>query len=90
MEIPGERECTACGARWSYYETGEVTCPECGSIRSVGVEDPAAHTAGQARLDLTAVREMVETESLRTVADEAADVAADYLRSAGFVHAGEL
>lgn len=90
MEIPGERECTACGARWSYYETGEVTCPQCGSIRSVGVEDPATHTAGRARLDLSAVRKMVEQQPLRTVADEAADVTADYLRTAGFVHAGEL
>jgi uncharacterized Zn finger protein (UPF0148 family) len=90
MELPGERECTDCGARWSYYETGEVTCPECGSIRSVGVGDPATHTAGTERFDLSAVREQVEERPLRRVADEAADVAADYLRTAGFVHAGEL
>lgn len=90
MEIPGNRECTACGAQWSYYETSEVTCPECGSIRSVGVEESATHTAGRARFNLSAVRERVDEEPLRTVADEAADVAAEYLRTAGFVHAGEL
>jgi len=90
MEIPGERECTACGARWSYYETGEVTCPGCGSIRSVGVDEPATHTAGRARFDLSAVRKQVEEQPPRAVADEAADVAADYLRTAGFVNAGEL
>jgi len=90
MEIPGERECTACGAQWSYYETGEVTCPRCGSVRSVGVEEPATHTAGRATLDLSAVREQVKEQPPRMVADEAADVAADYLRTAGFVDAGEL
>jgi len=90
MEIRGERECTACGTRWSYYETGEITCPSCGSVRSVGVGDPATHTAGTGTLDLSPVRELVEKRPLREVADEAADVAAGYLRTAGFVHAGEL
>jgi uncharacterized Zn finger protein (UPF0148 family) len=90
MEIPGDRECTACGARWSYYETGEVTCPECGSLRSVGVEDAAAHTAGTERLDLSPVRELVDEDPLRVVADEAADTTAEYLRGAGFVRGGEL
>lgn len=90
MELPGERECTDCGTRWSYYETGEVTCPDCGSIRSVGVDDPETHTAGTATLDLSAVRRQVDETALRAVADEAADIAADYLRTAGFVRAGEL
>jgi uncharacterized Zn finger protein (UPF0148 family) len=90
MEIRGERECTDCGTRWSYYETGEVTCPDCGSVRSVSVDDPAPHTAGTARLDLSAVRELVDERPLREVADEAASTAADYLQTAGFVHAGEL
>jgi hypothetical protein len=90
MELRGERECTACGARWSYYETGEITCPDCGSPRSVSVEAAAAHTAGVGRFELTSVREQVGAEPLRTVADTAADTAAEYLRTAGFVHAGEL
>lgn len=90
MEIRGERQCTACGRHWSYYETGEVSCPACGSARSVSVDDPEPHTAGTATLDLSPVREQVDEEPLRAVADEAASVAAAYLRSAGFVHAGEL
>lgn len=90
MEIRGERRCTACGRRWSYYETGEVSCPDCGSLRSVSVEEPEPHTAGTATLGLSPVRQQVDDRPLREVADESASVAADFLRSAGFVHAGEL
>lgn len=90
MEIRGERECAACGRRWSYYETGSVTCPDCGSVRSVGVGDRAEHTAGGATLDLTPVRQAVDEEPLDSVAGRAADRAAEYVRQAGFVHAGDL
>jgi uncharacterized Zn finger protein (UPF0148 family) len=90
MEIRGERECSACGRRWSYYETGSVTCPECGSHRSVGVGERAEHTTGPAEFDLTAVREAVDGESLPAVAEMAAERGADYVRQAGFVHAGDL
>ena len=90
MEIRGERECQSCGARWSYYETGEITCPECGSVRSVGLDDPAEHTAGTATLDLTAVRADVDDVPFRDLADRAAVEMRSYLRTAGFVHAGEL
>ena len=90
MEIRGERECSACGHRWSYYETGGVTCPECGSHRSTGVGERAEHTAGTGGFDLTPVREAVDEESLAAVAEDAADRAADYVRQAGFVHAGDL
>ena len=90
MKVRGERECSDCGARWSYYETGEITCPDCGSIRSVGVGERTEHTAGTATLDLSAVKAQVETEDLRTLADEAAGATREYLRSAGFVHAGSL
>jgi len=90
MEISGERECTDCGTRWSYYETGTVACPDCGSLRSVGVDDPATHTAGAAEFDLSPARELVDEQPLRSVADEAAALAGEYLRTAGFVRAGEL
>jgi len=90
MEVRGERECSACGARWSYYETGEITCPECGSVRSVGVGDRAEHTAGVAELDLAAIKADVGDEQLRELADRAAEAAREHLRAAGFVHAGEL
>lgn len=90
MEIRGERECQSCGTRWSYYDTGQITCPNCGSVQSLGVDDPTQHTAGTATLDLTAVRADVETEPLRTIADRAAQQAREYTRSVGFIHAGDL
>jgi len=90
MEIPGERECTDCGTRWSYYETGSVQCPDCGSIHSVGVGDPAEHTDSPGELDLAPVRNAVDAEPIDEIAARAADRAAEYVRRAGFVHAGEL
>lgn len=90
MKIRGERECGSCGARWSYYETGAITCPECGSIRSVGVDDRTEHTDGPAELDLDPAIEQVDDAPLAEVAEMAADQARGYLRTAGFVHAGEL
>ena len=90
MKIRGERACSDCGARWSYYETGEVSCPECGSLRSTAVSEPTEHTASPVSLELTPVRNAVDSQPLRNTADDAAAVAAEYLRAAGFVHAGEL
>jgi len=90
MKIRGERECTDCGARWSYYETGSVTCPDCGSLHSVGVEDRKFHTASPVELDLTAARADLGSEPLGTVARRASETAAAFVREHGFVHAGEL
>jgi len=90
MEIRGARECSDCGTRWSYYETGEIECPSCGSLRSHSVDEPAEHTAGAATLDLSSVRAMVDDHPLRAVADSAAEECRSYLRSVGFVHAGDL
>ena len=90
MKIRGRRECRSCGARWSYYETGTVTCPECGSLHSRGLGERAEHTAGPATLDLSPARAALDAESLDRVAGRAADAAAEYVRRAGFVHAGEL
>jgi uncharacterized Zn finger protein (UPF0148 family) len=90
MKIRGERECTACGARWSYYETGEIACPDCGSIRSVGVDERTEHTAGTADLDMTPVMADVDEADIRTLADRAGEHTREYLRSVGFVHAGAL
>ncbi|MXR22522.1 endonuclease Q family protein, partial [Halobacterium bonnevillei] len=53
MDVRGERECKSCGTRWSYFETGSVACPECGSVRSVGVGERSQHTDGNATLDLS-------------------------------------
>ena len=90
MRVRGERVCQSCGAQWSYYETGTVNCPDCGSIRSVGVGERAEHTAGSASLDLTDAVAAVDEEPLRDVAERTVDAAATYLRAAGFVKAGEL
>ena len=92
MQIRGQRECRNCGTRWSYYETGSVECPSCGSLRSVGVdEERTLHTASPASLDLTDARNHLESgESLREVADVAGETCREYVRGFGFVNAGEL
>ncbi|MFB6140521.1 MAG: TFIIB-type zinc ribbon-containing protein [Halosimplex sp.] len=90
MKIRGERECKECGTRWSYYETGSVVCPDCGSLRSVGLDDPTEHTAGAATLDLTEIRGLVDDQSLADIGAAAAERCREYVRSAGFVSGGDL
>jgi uncharacterized Zn finger protein (UPF0148 family) len=91
MEIRGERECKDCGTRWSYYESGSVACPNCESIRSVGVdEERKRHTAGTATLDLTAVRNKIDAAPEDEVADAATEACREYVRRHGFIDAGEL
>ncbi|MFB6129022.1 MAG: TFIIB-type zinc ribbon-containing protein [Halorhabdus sp.] len=90
MRIRGERECQECGTRWTYYETGSVECPDCGSLRSVGVDERTRHTASPVTLDLTPVREAVDTETLATIAERAAEEASEFVRRYGFIDAGEL
>lgn len=90
MDIRGERECRACGTTWSYFETDSVTCPACGSPRSVGIGDRAVHTDSAAGLDLTAARSAVDDRPLRDAASEAAQTAAEYVRDRGFVRGGEI
>ncbi|MFT4889254.1 MAG: uncharacterized Zn finger protein (UPF0148 family) [Halobacteriales archaeon] len=90
MRIRGERECKDCGARWSYYETGSVACPECESLHSVGVDERTQHTNGAADLDLTEVRNAVDADPLPRVADAAKDACRAYVRRRGFIHEGEL
>lgn len=91
MEIRGERECKRCGTRWSYYDTGEVTCPSCGSAFSVGVEDERKrHTDHAPDFDLTEVRTAAANRPIRDAADEAVDVAREYVRERGFIRGGDL
>ncbi|SNZ05080.1 hypothetical protein SAMN06269185_0767 [Natronoarchaeum philippinense] len=91
MEIRGERECKDCGTRWSYYETGSVSCPNCNSVRSVGVdEERKRHTAGQATLDLTEVRNMIDAAPEDEIADAAIEKCREFVRRTGFIDAGEL
>ena len=93
MKVRGERECRSCGTRWSYYETGSVACPACGSLRSVGVDSRTAHTDTPVTLDLRAhrarfgdVRGVLPEEG---VDDLKADLRA-YLRRRGFINGGRL
>lgn len=90
MKVRGHRECQNCGTRWSYYETGEITCPECGAIRSVGLDEPSEHTDGTADFDLTGVRARLDEQPLREVADLAAEETRSYIRTRGFIDAGVL
>jgi len=90
MKVRGERECRDCGTRWSYYETGSIQCPACGSPVSVGVDDPTQHTDGAATLDLDDARTAMAEDRVSEAADSAAQTARNYLATRGFVHAGEL
>jgi len=90
MKVRGERECTQCGTRWSYYESGSVVCPSCESLRSVGVGEREEHTAAPVSFDLSEVRRLVDEEPLETVADEAEAACAEYVRASGFVRGGDL
>jgi uncharacterized Zn finger protein (UPF0148 family) len=90
MRVRGERECRGCGTVWSYYDTGSVACPSCGSLQSVGVDDRTRHTAGPAPFDLSSLRDRVDPEAPAALADEVKSTAREYLRRRGFIDAGEL
>lgn len=90
MEVRGDRECRECGTRWSYFETGSVACPGCGSVHSVGVGGRTEHTDGPADLALGAARRAAAEDDTREAARHATDAAADYVRTRGFVNAGDL
>lgn len=89
MEIRGERECTECGTRWSYYTTGEVSCPGCGSLKSVGREERALHTDSPVELDLTTSEELLD-QPLSELATEIRERCQSYVHQRGFVNGGEL
>jgi uncharacterized Zn finger protein (UPF0148 family) len=91
MEIRGERECKACGTRWSYYDTGDVACPECGSMQSVGVEDDRElHTTTPAEFDLTAARSAWDEHPRDEAVDAIKETCREFHRGNGFVHGGDL
>lgn len=93
MKVRGERECRNCGGRWSYYETGSVECPDCGSPRSVGVTGRATHTDTPATLDLRPHRARFG-EARGTLPPEGVDELKrdlrEYVRRRGFIDGGEL
>lgn len=90
MDVRGERECKSCGRRWSYFETGSVECPDCGSVRSVGVGERTTHTDGNADLDLSDAQRAAADGDLRGALDPAVDACREYCQSRGFVSGGDL
>ncbi|ELZ07206.1 hypothetical protein C479_15522 [Halovivax asiaticus JCM 14624] len=90
MKVRGERECTECGTRWSYFETGSVSCPGCGSLRSVGSGDRREHTDAAVTLDLADVRADVNDRPLVDVVGDATDRCRTYVARRGFIAGGDL
>jgi len=90
MKIRGRRECRDCGHRWSYYETGEVSCPACGSLRSRGTDERTRHTDSPATLDLSDHRSSFEDAPAEEFADDLKRTLREYRRKRGFVSGGRL
>ncbi len=90
MKVRGQRECQACGHRWSYYETGSVACPACESLRSVGVDDRHLHTDTPATLDLSPYRTAWADDELAGRVDDCKADLREYVRKRGFVDGGVL
>ncbi|MFB6113382.1 MAG: TFIIB-type zinc ribbon-containing protein [Halodesulfurarchaeum sp.] len=90
MEVRGKRECRECGTHFSYFETGSVACPECGSIRSVGRGERLRHTDQPVDLDLSHAKTVAADRSLREAAEAANEAARSYVHSRGFIKGGEL
>jgi len=90
MEVRGLRECKACGTEWSYYETGSPSCPECGSLYSVGVGTRKLHTDRPMDLELDAAIDALEEEDYRQAGELGEERARKYVHRRGFISAGEL
>jgi len=91
MRIRGRRRCKDCGREWSYFELGTVTCPDCGSLRSVGSGEREQHTDSAVELDLSTHRAALDEHTdVGDVAEEVKTTLRDYVRQRGFVRGGEL
>ena len=91
MKIRGQRVCQACATEWSYYETGSVACPNCGSLRSVGRDDDRQlHTDTPAALPLAQFQARIAEESVAEYAADLKAVLREYTRKRGFINGGEL
>ncbi|WP_435095366.1 DUF7117 family protein [Halarchaeum sp. P4] len=91
MEVRGERECTACGTEWSYYETGSIACPACGSIRSVATEDERREQTDLApTLELDEAVTAAGRDDYREAAKHAREATRRYTHARGFLRGGEL
>lgn len=92
MKVRGQRECKNCGAQWSYYHTGSVACPDCGSLRSVGLGERERHTDAASTLDLTEFRDALDDEGrgIGDIADDLKSTLREYVRRRGFIRGGDL
>ena len=90
MKIRGTRECKDCGHQWSYYDTASVACPNCESLRSVGIDERTRHTDGAVDLDLSAHRTALDDADIGDVADDLKSTLRAYIRQRGFIHGGDL
>jgi hypothetical protein len=90
MEIRGQRECKDCGQEWSYYETGSVACPNCQSMRSVGIENRKRHTDAPAGIDISGALSDLESTGIEGVSEGVTSSLREYVRKRGFINGGEL
>lgn len=90
MKVRGNRHCRECGTRWSYGQTGEVTCPACGSPRSVATDGPELQTDAAVTLDLQPIRQDVADSSTVELATRAAKVCRQYVARRGFIQSGTI
>jgi len=87
MEIRGKRECLDCGRSWSYFETREPECPDCGSLRSRATEGAKQDTAGAVEVKDVLTRFGGDFESALRETEEKCR---EYTSRTGFVEGGEL
>jgi uncharacterized Zn finger protein (UPF0148 family) len=90
MKLRGQRECRECGAQWSYYETGEVACPNCESLQSRGIDERTEHTDTPVMFDLSPSRSIADSEGLSEALDDAIERCREFVTRTGFIHAGEF
>lgn len=91
MEIRGRRACQSCDTEWSYYETGSIACPNCGSLRSVGLDDDRKqHTDSPAALPLDQFSDRIADEPVDHYAADLKAVLREYTRKRGFINGGDL
>jgi len=90
MRVRGQRTCENCGTTWSYFETGDLACPECGSRHSTGQGERTKHTDRAVDLDLDEPRQTAAAGALDDALDEAADRCLAFIRRRGFVAHGTL
>ncbi len=91
MEISGERECLDCGEQWSYFETRQIECPECGSIKSMSISESELDTASSRKneLDMSDLYTEFQTDFMNALT-QAGDRSREYIASTGFIEGGEL